>query len=132
MEKELQTEQRFFLTVNTHSFIKEDKQWFIDLPDYLNQGGSKKDLEMIDGVDELLTQVAGSKKKVTLILDTNPFDGADLLELIEMCEAPKGGGYYLMHSCNNYLVNKRLWICDILLFVFGDLPEKIYLKKIKL
>jgi hypothetical protein len=33
------------------TFIKEDNQWFIDLPEYLANGGAKGDLQMVAGAD---------------------------------------------------------------------------------
>src|SRR4051812_32377130 len=83
-----------------YSFTKEGQQWFIDLPDYIARGGSKFDLLMVEGADTLLNFIANGKKIVTIQMDRQPFDGAEVLELVELCEAPKGGGYYVLHTYN--------------------------------
>lgn len=113
-----------------YTFLKENGRWYIDLPEYLKQGGSKGDLEMVAGADEMLDIMARGKKHVTLEMDREPFEGADLLELTELCSAPMGGGYYIMHTYRGRTLQKRMWLCDVTLFVFGDMPEKIYVKKI--
>jgi hypothetical protein len=117
-------------TNSVYTFVKEGSQWFIDLPEYLAQGGSKADLQMVEGADELLQFIAGGKKRITLQLDREPFEDADVLELVELCAAPMGGGYYRMHMYRNQRIEKRIWLCDVTLFVFGDMPEHIYFRKI--
>jgi hypothetical protein len=62
-----------------HRFIKEGSSWYIDLPEYLEQGGSKDDLQMISGADTMLDIIAGDADEVTLQMDTEPFRGADEL-----------------------------------------------------
>jgi len=113
-----------------YSFVKEDRRWYIDLPAYLAQGGNKADLQMVEGADVLLNFMAHGKKIVTLQLDREPFEGADVLELVELCNAPKGGGYYQMHTFRKQAIEKRIWLCDVTLFVFGDMPERIYIRKL--
>jgi hypothetical protein len=112
----------------TYSFKKENGRWYIDLPDYLARGGMPSDLEMAEGAHELLNMMARGKNNVKLVLETEPFDGADVLELDELCGAPKGGGYYMMHTCRSRPLQKRIWLCDVTLFVFGEMPQKIYIK----
>jgi hypothetical protein len=115
-------------SVPVYVFVKEDNCWYVDLPEYLARGGSKADLKLVEGADELLHLIARRKKMVSVQLDIAPFDDADVLELTELCDAPKGGGYYLMRTCRNRPINKTLWLCDVALFVFGDMPERIYIK----
>lgn len=113
----------------TFTFYKEDKAWFIDLPEYLEQGGHKKDLQMVAGASEFLTWLARRKKKIIISIDTEPFEGAEQLELIELCSHPTGGGYYMLRSCRGKAINKRMWLCDVTLFIFGDMPERIYVRR---
>jgi hypothetical protein len=115
-------------TDTIYTFKKEAGSWYIDLPEYLETGGRKTDLEMVDGADELLDLLARREKKVSLEMDVQPFENADVLELVHLCEAPKGGGYYKLDSYRSRPLNKEIWLCDVALFVFGDLPEKIYIK----
>jgi hypothetical protein len=113
----------------TFTFLKEDKAWYIDLPDYVKQGGLKKDLEMVAGAGELLTWLARRRNQVTITIDTEPFEGAQKLELLELCDHQTGGGYYRLHTCRGREIKKRMWLCDVALFIFGDIPEQIYLRK---
>ena len=115
--------------MKVHTFNKEYSGWYIDLPDYIAQGGSKGDLAMVAGADDMLDVLAEGGDRVTLSIDTKPFEGADELELIELCEPSIGGGYYLMQHYAGTEIKKRMWLCDVTLFVFGDMPSHIYVRK---
>ena len=114
-----------------YTFLKQNGRWYIDLPEYIQNGGSKADLEMVAWADEMLDAMARGKKRVTIEMDREPFDGADLLELTELCEAPLGGGYYVMHTYKGRPLNKKMWLCDVTLFVFGDIPQRIFCKMVE-
>jgi len=113
-----------------YRFVKEGGGWFIDLPEYLEQGGSKGDLAMVAGADTMLDIMAEGKKEIDIQLDTNFFENADVLELVEVCEPTMGGGYYILHTYNANPIHHRMWLCAVTNFVFGYLPEKIFVKKI--
>jgi hypothetical protein len=117
--------------VETYTFKKEEGRWYIYLPEYLEQGWSKQDLEMVDGAHKLLQTIGYGRNKVMLRLSTERFEGADMLEVIELCEAPKGGAMYLLDTCQGKELNALIWICDIALFVFGDMPEHIYFQRVR-
>jgi hypothetical protein len=116
--------------METHRFVKEGSCWYIDLPAYLEQGGSKGDLAMVAGADTMLDIMAEGTTSVTLKIDTKPFPQADLLELTEVCHPSQGGGYYMLHTYNNKAINHCMWLCAVTNFVFGSLPSKIYLQKV--
>lgn len=44
-----------------YKFIKEGRDWFIDLPEYIEGGGSKGDLQMVEGADKMLDMMAEEK-----------------------------------------------------------------------
>lgn len=113
----------------TFTFYKQDDCWYIDLPEYLKQGGAKEDLQLRAGTDKLLKRFARSRNQVTLAIDTEPFEGADVLELAELRHDEKGGAIYRMVTINGQQHVANFWICDIALFVFGDMPEKIYIRE---
>lgn len=115
-----------------HRFVRENGEWYIDLPQYLEQGGSKGDLQMVSGADTMLDIIAEEKDEVALAIDTKPFGGADELLLTERCDPILGGGYYHMKQFENKIVDKDLWLCDVTRFVFGDIPERIYVRSIQL
>ena len=113
-----------------YRFIREGFGWYIDLPEYLAAGGSKGDLAMVAGADTMLDLMAEGGDAVQLELDTKFFPASDLVELTEICDPAMGGGYYLMHTFGGKPVQHRMWLCDVTNFVFGHLPEKIYVRKI--
>ncbi|HWJ27999.1 MAG TPA: DUF6717 family protein [Flavisolibacter sp.] len=117
--------------VMAYSFYKLNGTWYIDLPEYLEQGGFQNDLEMAEGAHTLLNIISAGRKNVTLRMSTQSFTGSDELELIDHCGAPKGGAIYLLKTCNGKPVDNFIWICDIALFVFGDMPDHIYVQQIK-
>ena len=49
-----------------HRFVREGMGWYIDLPEYLLQGGDKGDLQMVSGADTMLDIIAEEKSEVTL------------------------------------------------------------------
>ena len=113
-----------------HRFIREGNRWYIDVPEFLEQGGSKADLEMVSGADTMLDMMAGGKNEVTLVIDITPFDDADELILTELCDPILGGGYYHIEQFENKKINQDLWLCDVTRFVFGDIPDRIFVKRV--
>lgn len=69
-----------------HTFVREFG-WYIDLPEYLEQGGVKGDPAM-------------------------------------------GGGYYLMERFEGKEVGQRMWLCAVTNFVFGHLPQRIWVRRV--
>lgn len=112
-----------------YTFIKTGDEWFIDLPEYIEQGGSHGDLQMVDGADTMLDVMADGKDSVTVTLATEPFENADELLLTEKCEPYIGGGYYLMKTYRGKEINASMWLCQVTEFVFGDLPERIFVRQ---
>lgn len=112
-----------------HRFYREDGGWYIDLPNYLAQGGSKGDLAMISGADTMLDIIAGNEESLTIQMDTVPFEKADKLLLTELCDPVLGGGYYLMKEFEGKEVNQTMWLCAVTEFVFGNIPERIYVRR---
>ena len=120
----------YTMPMKQHRFYREYGGWYIDLPEYLVQGGSKGDLAMVAGADTMLDIVAGNEASVTLQIDTEPFEGSDELLLTQLCDPVMGGGYYHMKSFEGKDVNQNMWLCAVTEFVFGYMPERIYVKKV--
>lgn len=112
-----------------YRFIKTNGEWFIDLPEYIEQGGNAGDLQMVLGADTMLDIMAGEAASVELTLAERSFEGADELELTEKCDPTIGGGYYLMKTYNGQEINKTMWLCQVTEFVFGGLPERIFVRQ---
>ena len=113
-----------------HRFYREGGGWYIDLPTYLEQGGSKGDLAMVAGADTMLDIVAGNAPDVTIQMDTAPFSDADELQLTELCDPVLGGGYYFMKEFEGKEVAQKMWLCAVTEFVFGGMPDRIYVKRV--
>lgn len=109
----------------TFRFYKDQKNaWYVDLPDW---NGSKAELEMVQGADTMLDKVSGNTVEVTLKMSDQTFDGAELLIL--QCARTTdagGGGDYLLERYQAEEINYKLWLCEVVEWVFKDLPETIY------
>lgn len=107
--------------IKTYKFIKEiDGRWFIDLPEW---DGSKDDLEMVMGADTMLDIIAQGSDAVDVTISTEKFDGFEY-ELTFKEHYCDGGWYRLKSQFSNFDV----WLCMVTKFVFGELPQKIYLR----
>ncbi|MDF2188089.1 DUF6717 family protein [Paraflavitalea sp. CAU 1676] len=115
--------------MSIYKFIKRGDEWYIDLPAYLEQGGSMGALQMVDGADTMLDLMAENSTSVSLQISTQFFEGSDLLDLIEICDPMIGGGYYKMWTYEGQEINITMWLCEVTEFVFGHLPDKIYVKR---
>lgn len=114
-----------------YKFIKTGQDWYIELPEFLEQGGSIGDLQMIDGADKMLDMMAGNKNSVIVYLAGEQFDGADLLTLTEKCDPYIGGGNYMMKYYEGQEINRSMWLCQVTEFVFGGIPQQIFVKREK-
>lgn len=115
--------------MKSYKFIRTGLAWYIDLPEYLAQGGTMGDLQMVDGADKMLDRMAGDKDNVTLYVSGEPFEGADVLTLIEKCDPYIGGGNYFMKLYENEEINQRMWLCQVTEFIFKNIPPQIYVKR---
>lgn len=115
--------------MNAYTFVKKNGHWHIDSPEYLQQGGNTVDLTMASGADSMLNLMSAGNDSVTLTLNTEPFDNADVLELLQTCQPFMEGGYYTMSLHNGQPANYDMWLYDVPRFVFGDTPNKIYVRK---
>jgi hypothetical protein len=63
-------------------------------------------------------------------MNTEFFEGADMLELTEKCDPYIGGGYYLLGEWEGKQLMRTMWLCAVTEFVFGYLPERIFVKRV--
>lgn len=115
--------------MKSYRFIKEGRDWYIDLPEYIENGGSRGDLQMVEGADVMLEMMCDNGTSVTLFIDKENFEGADQLTLTEICDPIVGGGYYFLKIYNGKEINQIMWLCAVTEYVFGGLPERIYIKQ---
>ena len=114
-----------------YKFIKTGRDWYIDLPEYIEKGGTVGDLQMVDGADKMLDMMAGSENFVELYVSRDEFENADILILTEKCDPYIGGGNYFMKKFEGNEINQTMWLCQVIEFVFGDIPTEIFVKREK-
>lgn len=108
-------------------FYKEKTgRWYADLPEW---EGSKEDLEMVMGADDLLHILAEGEDFVYLQIGDEKFPGAGQMVLIEPGSFEMGGGWYLIPTIGQIDFSLKIWLCDVTKFVFGNLPETIWFYK---
>jgi hypothetical protein len=115
--------------MNTYRFLKEGQDWYIDLPEFIESGGSKGDLQMVEGADKMLDMIAKGGQEVSLAIDRSLFAGSDKLMLTERCYPYIGGGYYNLKTFEGKEINQTMWLCAVTEYVFGDLPEEIFIRR---
>lgn len=112
----------------TAVYYKIGKTWFLDLPEYLENGGNVDDLERIGGFHELLEMAADGSNSVVLYYDLNDFDGADMAELKGL-SGEKTGGYYNLKHFEGREVDLEIWVNKLAYEKVSELPQHFYLKK---
>lgn len=99
--------------------------WYIDLPEWK---GKLEDLQMVQGADEWLDLVS-TADKVELTIADDIFDEAHYLTLIRLGEPNLGGGgNYFLERYEEREVKLKIWLCEIVVFIFNQYPQRIYFK----
>lgn len=118
----------FTTTMKTYTFEKNsDNKWFVVLPEYLERfPGHEAELQMVFGADTMLDIMSEGSNKVKLTLSLTEFQGCDVLNKLN--DTPDvGGAMYMMPKYRGIEYNLEMWLCGVTEFVFGHMPEKIYL-----
>lgn len=115
--------------MNTYTFFKKDGGWYANLPQPLKTSRKRSYLDLKEGADTMLNLMSDGADEVTLVMNTEPFENAEVLELLQTCKPFLDGGYYLMREHDGREINYRMWICDVTRLAFDGLPEKIYVKR---
>tara|TARA_R110000796_G_scaffold126793_4_gene241780 strand:+ start:3887 stop:4210 length:324 start_codon:yes stop_codon:yes gene_type:complete len=100
--------------------FEKDKtnRWYVVLPEWT---GDKSELEMVLGADIFLDILAQGETQVNATMSTEPFEGFKYTLTFINYEGG-GGNYHLQSEYYDFPV----WLCEVTKFVFGDLPENIY------
>jgi len=107
----------------------EDRNWFVDLPDW---EGTKADLQMVAGADSMLEMLSDGKKEIWLnvsdeeIKIEEPFENLVKLDFVREAIEIENGAFYNAKTIHGVEINLEVWLCDVTLFVFGKFPEAIY------
>lgn len=122
-----------------HKFYKEDNLWYIDLPQFIEEGlGTTANLLMVDGADTFLDKLSSNGTNVTVRLEVKPFEGyeyklvkesiglnQDVLDTVGHAKVDYGAYYNVQE------IEHRLWLCPVTEYVFnGSYPNEIYIKKL--
>ena len=109
------------------AFKEQDNRWYIDLPEWTDQGLPKEALEMVLGADNFLDILSNNGNEVTVTFSTEPFEGS-LYELSKREEDENGATYVvtnvLMYPCTTL----EMWLCPVTTFIFNEYPNKFYVR----
>lgn len=115
------------------TFNKElSGEWYADLPSYIESGGVKEDLQMIEGADTWLDIISQGENSITIDMSSEELEDSDVLTLFNTDElSPEYGADYQVGSYKGIdYSDRKLWLCPVTLFVFGEYPKKIFYKQI--
>jgi len=108
------------------------KDWYADIPEYIEAGGEKADLQMVAGADVLLDILSKHGDSIMVKFSNEPFEGANEMSICNK-KCPSGlydcvsGSYYFIEEIDGKTYSDAIWLCDVTLFVFnGEFPETIY------
>ncbi len=102
---------------NKFKFYKEDKRWYIDLPEY---PGTKAELEMVCGANTLLDEININNESCVFVSFSNEKELKYKITKIKD-DLENGGAWYWSED-----FQFDLWLCEVSNWVFGEAPQVIY------
>lgn len=90
---------------------------------------NQTDFTQVEETGGALDEFAHGKSKVNISIDTRPLKKAAVLELEAPAESREVGGYYRLRDKKGILVKDHLGLSDLGLLLFGEFPERIYLRR---
>lgn len=112
----------------TVKFVKESNgDWFVNLPEWT---GDKSELQMVMGADTLLDIMAQGHDEIVVYISTEGFPGGNVISKYQEGfdgDVSIGGAMYNLPQYRGIDFNLNLWLCDVTAFVFGEMPDHIYL-----
>ena len=109
-------------------FIHEpDDCWYVDFPGW---PFDHHNLMMVAGADDLCAFLSDDDIEtcVSVIPATKRQKHVGYAELERLDHSLTGGAHYEVHGIDGF--TKKIWLCPVTLFVLGNYPAYIYLKKI--
>ena len=103
-------------------YKEEDNRWYADLPDLINKGIDKSELEMVSGADIMLDILSNKGDNVMLNISEDKKDCKTHLILVEN-GGEAGSNYIASGETGEY----EVWLCPILSLVFNKYPENLYI-----
>ncbi len=104
-------------------FHKGKGKWYIDLPEW---EGPKQDLEMTDGIYDLLNLISHGDEEIYFQLGDENFPGAYQMILVQSGSAADAGVWYLVPTVGEMNINFRLRLPEMAKTIFGTFPETIW------
>ena len=104
-----------------------DNCWYIDFPNWVF---SHHNLMMVSGADELCAYLSDDDKfaYVSVIPAKAEEDHPGYAKLVQKSKSLFGGSTYEVTGLDGF--SRDIWLCPVTLFVLGEYPKFIYLKKI--
>jgi hypothetical protein len=103
-------------------FYNKDNRWYADIPDYIESGGTEEECEMVFGADTWLDFISKGKDNVFVKLSIDVV----LSEKLSLIEKDEYGATYMAKKYKDEVIEHKLWICPVTLFLFGEYPNIIY------
>ena len=114
---------------NKLDFVKQGNEWYADIP---NWPLDPAHLQMVAGADNLLDEMANGLKRITIKISQYkkcPIILDDDIALLSIVSKSNFAGTYEVEECNYKTQN--VWLCPVINFVFGRVPNYITFKLIK-
>jgi hypothetical protein len=84
---------------------------------------------MVSGADVMLDIIADDGNECVLYMSDMFFEGAQMLKLMfERLPEQGGGGDYILHAYNCEIIDLNIWLCEVIRWLWGTLPDAIYFK----
>ena len=115
--------------MQTVTYYKLGHRWYLDLPEFVQEGGDVEDLERIGAFHDFLEMASEGNDEVVFRMDAEPFDGADFFEMTGSA-GKDSGGYYHVPSFEGKPVDFELWFNAIVYRQYETPPQRIYFKRV--
>jgi len=105
---------------------EDDGCWYIDFP---NWPFEHHNLMMVSGADDLCAFLSDNDKDVTVKVKPSKNDEPHpgYCKLTQTRHGLTSGSTYTVEGLEGF--NRNIWICPVTLFVLGEYPKYIYLKR---
>lgn len=110
-------------------FKKIEKDWYLLFCDSVTANEHKSKAELLGGAYKILNILSNGEGEISLRISKDFFEGSSLLLLSQLCDAPEGGGLYYFNFGTEY--KNPVAINDLLLLLFGDIPERFFVQRLK-
>lgn len=111
-------------TFHFHQEPHNHNAWYVDLPEYV---GPREDLEMVYGASTFLDMISEGTGKASVCVSSTYFEGSDQLVLLTDQATMPSGAIYLLETFRGIDIHHELFLCEVMLFVFGQYPEQLFI-----